>query len=68
METALITLTPLIDRLVRAVVIPTTPPNVVAPPELVAKLKAPSTVEPNEIAPLDVLVNVVSAPKVNALE
>jgi hypothetical protein len=68
MEAALIKLAPPIDRLARAVVAPTMPPNVVDPPELVSKLKVPSTVEPNEIAPLAVLVNVVSAPKVNALE
>ena len=64
----LIKLVPPTDTLARAVVAPTVPPNVVKPLELVSKPKAPSIVELNNIAPLDVLVHIVLPARVTALE
>ena len=45
---------------------PTVPLKVVLPPVLVVRLYAPETVELNSRLPLEVLVRLVSAPKVTA--
>ena len=52
--------------LVRGVVPPTAPVNVVTPEVFTAKVCAPFKVLPNVMSPLPVLVNVVAAPKVTA--
>ena len=64
----LIKLVPPTETLARAVVAPTAPPNVVKPLELVSKPNEPSIVELNNIAPLDVLVNIVLPASATALE
>ena len=53
----------LVVTLVKAVVPPTAPPKVVTPEVFTTKACAPLSVLPNVIAPLPVLVSVVSAPK-----
>ena len=55
-----------IDNCVNAVVSPTAPLNVVAPPVLVVRLKAPLIEPPKAIVPLPELVSVVAAPNVTA--
>jgi hypothetical protein len=45
---------------------PTVPLKVMLPPVLVVRLYAPETVELNSRLPLEVLIRLVSAPKVTA--
>src|SRR6516162_2463922 len=52
--------------LVKAVLPPTAPPNVVVPAVLTVRLKAPSTVPPSVTFPDAVEVNVVFAPRLTA--
>ena len=53
-------------KLVKAVVLPTAPVNVVAPDVFTAKVCAPFSVLPNVMAPAFVLVNAVAALNVAA--